>query len=146
MSLEITRSNSELKGYDTLTEITTYYSGAKLNNFQSSNAGITLIDARIEIKQIKYADVSKLNGSASFTNADILAQVRYAARYSNASSQLFSATASQTVFNLTNNITGDYLVFVSGAIQTAGFTKTGDNQITFTTGLAASTQVLIVIL
>ncbi len=57
--------------------------------------------------------------------------------------QTFIATASQTVFTVTEfSLTDDYMVFVGGILTSAGHSRVGD-VVTFTTGHPDGTEVII---
>ena len=57
--------------------------------------------------------------------------------------QLFSATAAQTAFAVTEfDLTDEYLVFVNGALNMGGHSRS-TNTVNFTTGLAEDSEVLV---
>ena len=61
-------------------------------------------------------------------------------------SQSFSATAGQTVFNLTNNVSSVGFLFVDGAeafYLVATITYTGAKQITFATGFGLGQNIVV---
>ena len=61
----------------------------------------------------------------------------------NTNAEVFYATAGQTVINTVNNLDEFPLVFLNKIVQATGWTKTGDNQITFITPLNSNDQIII---